>query len=242
MSLTWKPVAVLVCWIVLANGGAAIAQEKKVEQTDDEKTQLNKALLVAAGDGKLAAVKELLKKGADIQFRDPGPVGKTPLVRAIQSGKLDVVKFLVESGADIFYPTRSDTYPVLYCCTLRNADILEYLLSKGGAKDFNRGPYRLLVALCGHGGSPEMIPVIIKAGCSPDVFQGDVTPLIRAIQYDPKGQRKELVRAYVKALIETKADVNLRDKGKEKMSPLQWAKQRGDSEIIDMLEKAGAKE
>src|SRR4029077_10850755 len=99
------------------------------------KTQLNKALLVAAGEGKLAAVKELLKKGADIQFRDPGPVGKTALVRAIQSGKLEVVKFLVESGADIFYPTRSDTYPVLYCCTLRNADILEYLLSKGGAKD-----------------------------------------------------------------------------------------------------------
>ena len=45
----------------------------------------------------------------------------------------------------------------------------------------------------------------------------------------------------VKAPIENNADVNLRDR-KEKMSPLQWARRRGDPEIIAMLEKAGAKE
>ena len=100
----------------------------------------------------------------------------------------------------------------------------------------------MLVSLCDHGqGSAELIPIIIKAGVSPDEFKGTVTPLIAAIQLDPKVRRPEIARAYVKALIENKADVNLKDK-KEKMSPLQWAKKRGDKEIIEMLENAGAKE
>lgn len=47
-----------------------------------------------------------------------------------------------------------------------------------------------------------------------------------------------IARSYVvKALIENKADVK-----KGKKTRLQWVKKRGDQEIIDMLEKAGAKE
>jgi hypothetical protein len=57
---------------------------------------------------------------------------------------------------------------------------------------------------------------------------------------DPKTRKPETARSYVKALIENKADVNLKHK-KTKKAPLQWAKERGDEEIIDMMEKAGAK-
>jgi ankyrin repeat protein len=100
----------------------------------------------------------------------------------------------------------------------------------------------MLVSLCDHGqGNPEFIPILIKAGVNPNESKSGVTPLIAAIQLDPKIRKPEIARAYVRALIENKADVNLRDK-KEKQSPLQWAKKRGDKEIIEMLEKAGAKE
>ena len=63
----------------------------------------------------------------------------------------------------------------------------------------------------------------------------------RKSQLDPKVRKPEIAQSYVKALIESKADVNLRDK-KEKLTPLAWAKKRGDQEVIDMLVKAGAKE
>jgi len=100
----------------------------------------------------------------------------------------------------------------------------------------------MLVSLCDHGQAPaEFIPILIQAGINPDEFKGTVTPLIAALQLDPKVCKPEVTRSYVKALIENNADVHLRDK-KEKMTPLQWAKQRGDEEVIDMLVEAGAKE
>ena len=85
-----------------------------------------------------------------------------------------------------------------------------------------------------------MIPILIKAGANPDVFKGNVTPLIASIQLDPKVRKPEIPQSYVKALIESKVDVNLKDK--KGVSPLQWAQKRGDQVIIEMLKKAGAKE
>lgn len=232
----------LACCGDLFTARLALAQEKKDEASVDEKTRLNKALVDAAAVGKLETVKELLKQGADIQYRDPTAYGKTPLVRAVMSGKLELVKFLLDSGADINYPDGSGRYPVYFCCIGNNAELLKFLLAKGGDKDLNRGPFPMLVSLCDHGQAPaEFIPILIQAGISPDEFKGAVTPLIAAIQLDPKVRKPEVTRSYVKALIENKANVNLPDK-KQKMTPLQWAKQRGDEQVIDMLVKAGAKE
>ncbi len=236
--------ALLACSAALVSQDAVLGQAKKDEKADDEKTQLNKDLISAASLGKLEAVKDLLKKGADIQWQDPTHNRKTPLVKAVMSGKVEVVKYLLEQGADIHHPDGSGRYPTYFCCIGNNVELLKFLITKGGDKDLNRGPFAMLVTVCDHGQAPaEFIPIIIKAGVSPDEFGSDkkVTPLIAAIQLNPKVRKPEVARAYVKALIENKADVNLKDK-KEKMTPLQWAKKRGDQEIIEMLEKAGAKE
>jgi ankyrin repeat protein len=82
---------------------------------------------------------------------------------------------------------------------------------------------------------------LVHAGIDPNEFKGAVTPLIATLQLDPKVRKPEVIRAYVKALVENKADVNLCDK-REKLTPLQWAKKRGDQVVIDMLVQAGAKE
>jgi ankyrin repeat protein len=231
-------VPLLACCAVLATGGRVAAQAKPA----DEKTRLNKALVDAASLGKLDTVKDLLKQGADIQYRDPTANGKTPLTRAVLAGKADVVKYLLANGADIHYPDGSGRYPIYFCCIGSDVELLKFLLEKGGDKDLNRGPFPMLVSLCDHGqANPEFIPILVKAGVSVDEYKGNVTPLIATLQLDPKVRKPEVVRAYVKALIGCKADVNLRDK-KEKMTPLGWAKKRGDQEVIDLLVKAGAKE
>jgi ankyrin repeat protein len=236
-------VLVLSCLVLALAGGRCLAQAAKDSDADDEKTKRNKALNTAASLGKLDQIKELLKQGADPNWRDPMGNGKTAMVRAVMSGKLETVKLLIENRVDVHAPDGSGRYPVYFCCIGQNAALLKYLLDEQGcAKDLKLGPAPMLGSICDHGQAPaEFISIVVKAGADPDEFKGTVTPLIAALQLDPKVRKPEIVRSYVKALIECKADVNLRDK-REKMSPLQWAKKRGDAEIIEMLEKAGAKE
>jgi len=237
MPNAWKILIILsiVC-------GTVQAQEKKEDKPADAREMDNKTLKEAAGKGDLATVLAMIKKGADVQWRDPKDNGKTPLVKSILLGKLDVVKVLLENGADINYPDGSNRYPVYFCHPHRDkqkaVELLTFVLSKGGAKDLNREP-GMLVSLCDHEmGPPELIPILVEAGANPNlIFKGKaVTPLIAAIQ----AKKPELRLAYVKALIDNKADVNFKDK--KGMSPLQWAKKGGDKDVIELLEMAGAKE
>ena len=93
-------------------------------------------------------------------------------------------------------------------------------------------------------GPADLIPILIKAGANPNLQHEKLrtTPLIEAIKQDGINakRRPELCLAYVRALIENGADVNLKDK--KGMSPLQWATLRGNHEIIAILKKAEAKE
>ena len=234
--------SLMFAWCVAESTRSLAAAPEKNDVPDAEKTRLGKALVDAASLGKLDAVKELLAKGADIHYCDAASNGKTPLTKAVVLGKFEAAKYLLENGADIHHPDGSGRYPIYFCCIGSNVEMLKYLLAKGGDKDLDRGPFPMLVSLCDHGQAPAaFIPILVQAGINPDGFKGNVTALIAALQLDPKVRKPEVVRSYVKALIENKADVNLRDK-KEKLTPLQWATKRGDEEVIDMLVKAGAKE
>jgi len=244
MSCAWKNLlvcsAVWVAALALA-GGTVFAQEQKQEKKDDDRARDNKALRDAAAKGDVATVTTLIKKGADVNWRDPQPYAKTPLTASILGGRLEVVKVLLENGADINYPDISGRYPVYFCHVHRGkqaVELLKFVLAKGGDKDVNREP-GMLVSLCDHEmGTPDLIPILIEAGANPNMhFKSKPgTPLTTAIQV----KKPELRVAHVKALIENKADVNFKDK--RGVSPLQWAKKGGDKEIIEMLEKAGAKE
>ena len=143
--------SLLSCCAAMVMSGTAFVQERKDGKADDEKTQLNKALIKAASLGQVETVKELLKKGADIQWRDPNSYGKTPLVKAILGVRFEVVKVLLDNGADIHYPDGSGRYPVHFVCISTNVDMVKYVLAKGGDKDLNRGPWPMLISVCDHG-------------------------------------------------------------------------------------------
>jgi ankyrin repeat protein len=229
--------------LLLEVPGLAIADDKGARLVvDDKQTQLNKELGLACSLGRLERVKELLAQGADLGYCNPADNGKTALVRAVLGGRMEVVRYLLDHGADIHAPDGSGRYPIYFCCISNNIELLQFLIAKGGGEDINRGPFPMLVSLCDHGQAPAaFIPVIVAAGAEPNAYKANVTALIAAIQLDPKVRKPEIARSYVKALIESKVDVNLPDK-REKLSPLGWAKRRGDADIIALLEAAGAKE
>jgi ankyrin repeat protein len=55
-------------------------------------------LLATAGKGDLAKVKDLVEKGAYVNYRDAE--GRAPIIEAAYGGHTEVVKFLLEKGAD----------------------------------------------------------------------------------------------------------------------------------------------
>lgn len=59
------------------------------------------SLLDAVEVGDLARVEELVREGADINFRGNDPEGESPLMRAIASNQLEMTAFLIALGADV---------------------------------------------------------------------------------------------------------------------------------------------
>ena len=239
MSFMRKILAALLfaCGAALFQGGFVHTQEKAAGKKNDDKDTI--ALISAASLGKTDQVLAMLNRGVNPNEREPVKGGKTALIRAIMSKNINTVKALLDHGADVHLQDGWGRHPVYFCHT-STIEITNLILAKGGDKDLNHGPLFMLVSLCDHGYAPaDMIPILVKAGANPNVHKERVTPLIASIILEkPAGRGKD----YVKALIESKADVNLRDTRKEKTTPLQWAKKKGDQEIIDMLIKSGAKE
>ena len=78
-------------------------REKGAEEwviSKEEAKKLSKGFWDDKGDLKsLEEIKELLKKGADVNASDK--YGRTALMKAARDGNLDMVKYLAENGADL---------------------------------------------------------------------------------------------------------------------------------------------
>lgn len=83
-------------------------------------------LVIDSGD--LAAVRDQIKRGADVNGRSDGT---TPLVRATICGKPDMVLALLELGADVNHTTVSGHTALSMALTMERDDIVRLLLRAG---------------------------------------------------------------------------------------------------------------
>ncbi len=89
------------------------------------------ALWCAAGGGHLAAVKELVAAGADVNRGTR--INSTPLRAACFEGHLEVVRFLLESGADVAIANHFNNTCLMIAAYRGHLEVVKYLLKDGQA-------------------------------------------------------------------------------------------------------------
>ena len=96
----------------------------------EEALELSQGFWDDEGDFKsLEEIKELLKKGADLEAKDGD--GRTALMMAANWGELDVVKFLVEHGADVNAKGEGGRTALMYVASNGCFEAVVYLVENG---------------------------------------------------------------------------------------------------------------
>ncbi|WP_313621306.1 ankyrin repeat domain-containing protein [Achromobacter sp.] len=216
----WRVCVVLA---LTAIGGGVAAQDRGAQ------------LLEAAAKGDTTRVRDLVAQGAPLETRDEE--GNTPLLRATQGNHAAAAGVLIEAGANVNTQNRMQDSAYLLAGARGYQEILELTLTHGAdLKSTNRYGGTALIPACERG-HVEVVNRLLQAGVDPNhVNRLGWTGLLEAIILSDGGPRHQ---AIVALLIEGGADVNLPDN--DGISPLRHARQRGQTEIVQMLERAQAK-
>ncbi len=193
------------------------------------------SLVEIAEQGNVSAVKQALDQGTDIEQRDKRM--RTPLMAATHANQVEVARLLIDRGADVNAQDSIEDSPYLYAGARGLQEILIMTLNHGAdLKSLNRyGGTALIPA--SERGHVETVQTLIDAGVEVDhVNRLGWTALIEAIVL---GDGSDKYQQIVTKLIQGGADVNLADRQGD--TPLALAKQKGQRNIIEILESAGAK-
>ena len=188
-------------------------------------------LQAASTGGNIEIVKALLADGADVNYSTPENE-KTALSNAINMGHKDIVITLLDAGANPNKSSSDGDTPLMDAVLDGYTDIVNVLLAAGAdpnAKSTYGDTALSYVSI----NDTKIIESLLKFGANPnEIDYGDYTLLMEA---SAKGNL-----AVVKALLNAGADINIKDK--EGLTALTLAKQNKHTDVVDLLEKAGAEE
>ena len=185
--------------------------------------------------GASRTVRLLAEKGTNLNVADGG---YTPLMAAARGGDLDTIRFLIDQGADVRARTKSG-YTALYGAASwpgNGAAIVRLLLEKGADPNVRveipKPAEEVFTPAMGAAmrGDAETLKQLVDAGADVTVQGGRFarTALLMAATT----AREEAVRI----LLAKGANVKVKDHLSN--TPLQWAKRRGDTTIVKLVEKA----
>jgi ankyrin repeat protein len=226
-------------------------------------------LSIAAQEGHLEVVKLLLEKGAAIEtktnyrralvstvafYSNPAivkvlavkgtveAIGATPLYIAAGEGHLAVVKLLLEKGAAIEAKAEDGCTPLSTAAFNGHADVVKLLLERGGAVEGQHKDRVTPLAMAAQQGHLEVVRLLLEKGAAVDAKDNNgFTPLARAAQ-----NRDGLLARHLKVmkfLLAKGADPNTLGFAPfgDGKTTLQVAEEQGDTEVAELLRKAGAK-
>ena len=161
--------------------------------------------------------------------------GRTPVHVATFAKQREAIRALVKAGADLG-KLESDRYDAVTIASVADdEETLRVLLQQGASAKLTTSRYdgTALIAAA-HLGHDGVVRQLIQAGAPLDhVNNLHWTAAIEAVVLGDGGKRHQ---STLKALIDAGANLKLTDRHGQ--TPLQLAKARGYSEMVNMLEKA----
>lgn len=192
----------------------------------------------AAAKRDLESVKALIEAGADLSARTSQ--GFTVLHSVARRGDVNILKTILATGADPNMPDRRGNTPLHEA---GSAEAVKALVEAGGdvhaTGRTDRTPLHNMVER----GTVGAVKTLLKAGANLEARDArGATPLIVACRsiasYRRKGQ--DSANSIVEALLTAGADVDAKDR--EGRSAKDWARERGNSQILALLRSYGTGE
>ncbi len=197
----------------------------------------------APGNGK--TVRYLIEKGANLH--ETGPKGSDYLIRAAEYQDQSIVRLLLDQGLD---PRRANQWGntaldnAITCdggakarMLIRSgANVNAFTTNAGAVKNGPIDSFEVTPlmdsATCGE---TSTVTALIQAGANLNIVDHrHMTALMMAAAVDRASPET------VRALIEAGADLNIKDRNEE--TALDWARKYRNSDVVTLLEKAGAQE
>lgn len=230
----WRSLA-LAGALVLAGVTGTGAARAQVAPTAAEAARYQ-GLHAAAHAGDAQRVAALAAAGADLNARDGH--GRTPLHVATFAQKHEAIRALARAGAKLEL-LENDRYDAVTVASVAGDEAtLRLLLSLGASAKLVTSRYdgTALIAAA-HLGHAGVVRQLIAAGAPLDhVNNLHWTALIESIVLGDGGPRHQ---ATLQVLVDAGASLKLTDR--EGRTPLQLAQARGYREMVQVLQKAGAR-
>ncbi len=200
---------------------------------------LDEQLYRAARDGRLDAVQQLLKQGANIEAKvangQTAPyvveyLKRTPLIAAAGNGHLEVVMLLLKKGANIEGMDGNESTALIEAADEGQFEVVNFLLKKG-ANINAEGYYGTALSCAAKSGRIEILKLLLDKGAnlqaSVNTFHG--TPLTEAA----KNGHTDTVRLLLEKAGKTQDKRSLD-------SALTWAAKNGHTDTVRFLLEEGA--
>ncbi|MEL7406476.1 MAG: ankyrin repeat domain-containing protein, partial [Cyanobacteria bacterium J06558_2] len=204
---------------------------KELEENADP---LVKELSDLVFDKNLKEIKEIIKKGVDVNGFDE--IGNRALCLAVAVGDLEIVRVLLEAGADPNLTPEpeldeDESNPPLWFAN--SAEITKLLIDAGADINFQfSNGDTILIVTAERWGASKKTKVLLENGADINIKNNEgKTALICAAQ--DKDNLED-----VKLLIKFGADINIKDH--DGNTALSLAKEAGNHKIIQLLEEADA--
>lgn len=195
-----------------------------------------RGLHAAAAKGDVADIEKRVKAGEPIDARDASH--RTPLHVAAYAKKYDAMRALMRLGADA-NALEFQKYDIVTITSVANdVEGLKVSLAGGGKATNVTSPYdgTALIAAA-HLGHAEIVRTLIAAGAPLDHINNlHWTALIESIVLGDGGKNH---LDCLTALVKAGANVNIADRGGQ--TPLTLAKRRNYTEMVNVLDAAGAR-